>query len=46
MLLKMRQYFAKTLELFHLKKMSYASNTDEVRAKVPSFQKVTLFLGY
>ena len=41
----MKQYFAKTLQVISIKKHVYAC-TDEVREKVSSFQKVTLFLRY
>ena len=41
----MTQYFAETLQVISLKK-TCTSCTDEIRDKVPSFQKVTLFRGY
>ena len=41
----MKQYFAEIFKLFELKK-TCTSCTAEVRVKVASFQKVTLFLRY
>ena len=41
----MKQYFAETLQVISFKN-SCTSCTDEIRVKVPSFQKVTLFLRY
>ena len=45
MLLYMKQYFSETLQVISIK-MTCISCTDEIREKVPSFQKVTLFQGY
>ena len=41
----MKQYFAKTLQVISFKNDVYYLNW-QVREKVPSFQKVTLFLRY